>query len=96
MTNKVERINENGTLLETYDYDGRFSAVYTLQLVWCWKHKVNMYDKQQREKAKESFNFGEATVSFVFDNDVFLCRKQEGRKDLYDGINGSALDFYKA
>lgn len=96
MTNKVERINGNGTLLETYDYDGRFSAVYTLQLVWCYVNKVNIYNKQQREKAKESFNFGEATVSFVFDNDVFLCRKQEDKKDLYDGINGSALDFYKA
>lgn len=93
MTNRVERFDKDGNIVETYDYEERFSAMYTLQLVWCYVHKVNIYNKKQREKAKAEFIINESSVSFCHDGDTYVCTKQAERKDINDGINSSALDF---
>lgn len=93
MANKVERFDKDGNIVETFTYDERFSAMYTLQLVWCYLHKVNLYNKSLRENAKASFLINESAVSFYHDDDVYVCYKQADKKDVYDGINNSSLNF---
>lgn len=94
MANKViVRDTKSGEEKETMIYDARFSAEYTLQLVWCSAHRVNVFDKKMLERAKLDFYYGTDFVWFELGDETYSCAKQSDRVDVYDGINSSPLDF---
>ena len=91
MGNEIYKIKKNGEREYCTTYDGKFSAYYTMQLWWCYMHRVNFLDKRNLEKAKLEILTSGHTASFEQDNETYACTTPE--RLATEGINNSKLEF---
>lgn len=93
MANEIFKIKENGERELCASYDQSFSAIYTMQLWWCYMHKCSFYDKRNLNKAKDAIKVSVSGHTAFFEKDgiVYACTTTDRLAS--EGIGESALEF---